>query len=77
MNIERLTQMANQLSQFFESQPDHAEAVTGVADHLRRFWDPRMRKGIIEHVEAGGSDLRPLALEAVTRLASEAKAHAA
>jgi formate dehydrogenase subunit delta len=77
MNIEHLVQMANQISQFFESQPDHAEAVTGVADHLRRFWDPRMRKEIIAHAEAGGSELRPLALEAVTRLAAEAKSRAA
>ena len=77
MNIERLTQMANQISQFFESQPDHAEAVAGVADHLRRFWDPRMRREIIAHLGAGGADLRPLALEAVTRLADEAKTRAA
>jgi formate dehydrogenase subunit delta len=77
MNIEHLVQMANQISQFFESQPDHAEAVTGVADHLQRFWDPRMRKEIIAHAEAGGRELRPLALEAVTRLAAEATSRAA
>lgn len=77
MNIEHLVQMANQISQFFESQPDHAEAVSGVTDHLRRFWDPRMRKEIIAHAEAGGTHLRPLALEAITRLATDAKSRAA
>ena len=73
MNHERLVQMANQISQFFETQPDHVEAIAGVADHLRRFWDPRMRMAIIAHAAAGATRLRPLALEAVTKLAADAR----
>ena len=72
MNPERLVQMANQISLFFESQPLREEAVAAVADHLKRFWDPRMRNAIIEHVAQGGAGLRELAAEGVRRLSSHA-----
>ncbi len=67
-----LVQMANQIAQYFEVQPAHAEAVNGVADHIRRFWEPRMRRAITEYVDGGGSELRPLAREAIVKLAAEA-----
>jgi formate dehydrogenase subunit delta len=63
--------MANQISLFFESQPTRDEAVAGVFDHIRRFWDPRMRDAIIKHAESGDSDLREIAGAAVARLAAE------
>ena len=40
---QRLVYMANQIGKFFQSQ-GHDKAVPGVADHIRKFWDPRMRK---------------------------------
>ena len=40
-----------------------------IADHLRKFWDPRMRREIIAHVERGGAGLDPAALKAVRLLA--------
>ena len=40
---DKLVYMANQIAKFFESQgPD--KAVAGTADHLKKFWDPRMRQ---------------------------------
>ena len=72
MEIERLVKMANDIARFFEAEPDHAEAVSGVAGHLTRFWDPRMRREIAAHAAAGGAGLSPLALEAVGRLATPA-----
>ncbi|MBS0319923.1 MAG: formate dehydrogenase subunit delta [Proteobacteria bacterium] len=69
----RLVQMANQIAQFFEAQPVHAEAVNGVADHIRRFWEPRMRHAIYAYVDGGGTELRPLAREAVAKLAAASK----
>ena len=39
---ETLVRMANQIADFFKIQPAN-EAVAGTADHIRRFWDPRMR----------------------------------
>jgi len=68
MNIERLVRMANDIGNFFKSEPDHAVAVDGVASHLKRFWDPRMRKEIVAYVDEGGAELMDLVREAVLKL---------
>jgi formate dehydrogenase subunit delta len=68
MNIERLVRMANDIGNFFKSEPEHAVAVDGVASHIKRFWDPRMRKEIVAYVDGGGSDLMDLVREAVLKL---------
>jgi formate dehydrogenase subunit delta len=74
-NTDRLVYMANQIGKFFESQ-GHDRAVPGIAEHIRKFWDPRMRKMIFAHLDAGGAGLMPNALEALTTLkqAEQAKA---
>ena len=68
MNIERLVRMANDIGNFFKAEPDHAVAVDSVAQHLKRFWDPRMRKEIVAYVDAGGTGLMDLVREAVQKL---------
>ena len=68
MDIERLVRMVNDISRFYHSEPDHDEAVKGVAGHLERFWEPRMRRAIMAHVEAGGEGLSELGTEAVRHL---------
>ncbi|HEX4986788.1 MAG TPA: formate dehydrogenase subunit delta [Burkholderiales bacterium] len=68
MNIDHLVRMANDIGNFFKSEPDHALAVAGVANHLRRFWDPRMRREIVAHLDGGGEGLSELAREAVSKL---------
>ncbi len=68
MNIERLVRMANDIGNFFKAEPDHATAVNGVATHLKRFWDPRMRKEIVAYVDGGGAGLMDLVREAVLKL---------
>ncbi len=67
MEANRLVAMANQIGQFFRAQGD-AAAVDGIEDHLRKFWDPRMRREIIAVLEDGGAGLDPNAREAVARL---------
>jgi formate dehydrogenase subunit delta len=47
MNRAQLATMANQIGAFFASMPDHDEALAGIADHLRRFWEPRMRRALL------------------------------
>lgn len=66
MNIQHLVKMANQIGQFFEAEPDQAQAVSDVAAHMKRFWDPRMRKAIIEHADTGGDGLLPIVQQAVS-----------
>jgi formate dehydrogenase subunit delta len=68
MNVQRLVAMANDIAAFFDSEPDKVVAAEGVRSHLRKFWDPRMRREIIAHVDAGGAGLTPTAREAVRQL---------
>lgn len=65
MNIQYIVRMANQIGQFFESEPDQKQAISDVAAHLKRFWEPGMRKAIINHVNHGGEGLLPIVLKAV------------
>jgi len=44
MDPHHLVNMANQIGAFFQSEPNHALALEGIAGHLKRFWDPCMRK---------------------------------
>jgi formate dehydrogenase subunit delta len=74
MNIEHMATMANDIANFFASEPDHAAAVAGVANHLKRYWEPRMRVQIIAHADAGGHGLSDLAREGVQELARRQKA---
>ena len=46
MNPGKLVKMANDIGAFFAADPDPARAAAGIADHLRRFWEPRMRAGL-------------------------------
>lgn len=47
MDSHKLVKMANEIAAFFEGEPDRAAVLEGVAGHLRRFWDPRMRREIL------------------------------
>jgi formate dehydrogenase subunit delta len=72
MDIHNLVKMANQIGQFFNSYPDHDEAVAEVASHIRRFWEPRMRRAIIEHLNQGGdTGLLPLVTEALQHMQAQ------
>jgi formate dehydrogenase subunit delta len=68
MDIHNLVKMANDIAGFFAAESDRDQARADVASHLRRFWDPRMRKQIIQHAESGGAGLSTLALDAVRTL---------
>jgi formate dehydrogenase subunit delta len=68
MDIARLVAMANDIAAFFDSEPDKAVAAEGVRFHITRFWDPRMRREIVEHVQDGGDGLTPTAKTAVQLL---------
>ncbi len=65
--VERLVMMANQIGRFFAPQRKTDQAFA-IADHLEKFWDPRMRTLIIAHLEAGGAGLDPMVLAAVEKM---------
>jgi formate dehydrogenase subunit delta len=66
MDIQQLIKMANNIASFFETEPDTAKGAKGVADHLKNFWDPRMRREILRYAdEQEGTGLKDLVLEAL------------
>ena len=69
MDVNSLVEMANQIGEFFDSMPDRAEAVDGVADHIHRFWAPRMRIALLNGLDDPevASELKPIVLEALTK----------
>jgi len=65
--IDQLVHMANQIARELGSQcPDRP--VTATRDHLRRYWDPRMRQAIGTYLDGGGEQLSEIARDAVVLL---------
>lgn len=64
---EKLVRMANQIAAFFHSRP-REEGVAGVAEHINKFWEPRMRRHFFEVFDAGGEGLKPIVLEAAAQI---------
>lgn len=71
MHSKDLIRMANQIASYFVSYPQE-EAVTEVAAHIRDFWEPRMRRHLLEHIEAGGHGLHDLVLKGADGLRATA-----
>ncbi|MCS7101817.1 MAG: formate dehydrogenase subunit delta [Burkholderiaceae bacterium] len=67
MDVDNLVRMANRIADFFAALPDREEARDGVATHLQRFWEPRMRAALLRHRDAGGAGLAPLVVEAIDK----------
>ncbi|MBW9114440.1 formate dehydrogenase subunit delta [Rhizobium cauense] len=61
----KLVYMANQIATFFKSQPE-SEAAQGVATHINKFWEPRMRRQLFEILESKDSGLNPLVIQAAS-----------
>jgi formate dehydrogenase subunit delta len=65
MSHDKLAYMANQIGRFFDHQKEE-QAVAAINDHIRKFWDPRMRKQILEDLDTANLD--PRVRQAVERL---------
>lgn len=74
MSPEKLTYMANQIGKFFAHKGEE-KAVAGIANHIARFWEPRMRAAIYKHLDAGGAGLDPFTRKAVVSLKEKEMAH--
>lgn len=51
MNSKSLIPMINRIGTFFESQPNRNESLEGIANHVRLFWDPRMRRALFQYLD--------------------------
>jgi formate dehydrogenase subunit delta len=65
MHIESLLKMANQIGAFFEAMPDRPEALQGIANHFKKFWEPRMRRELLMHIDATAANNTDSGLSAV------------
>ena len=66
MNTEHLVSMANQIGSFFESYPDQVEACDEIAGHLQKYWAPRMRSQLLDHVDhKAGDGLQQMVLSSI------------
>ena len=77
MNIDLLIKMTNEIGAFFAGTTDAPEASRAVANHLKRYWEPRMRAQMIAYYEErNGAGLTDLAKNAVALLAAASAAGA-
>ena len=73
MSPEKPAYMANQIGKFFAHE-QRDQAVTSIATHVRQFWDPRMRREILAHLDDPAVHLDPLVREALGQLREQAPA---
>ena len=67
MDLDNLIVMANKIGQFFAAQPDRDEAMAGIAEHVKKFWEPRMRAQILAAVGTeSGAGLSEIVSAALT-----------
>lgn len=62
MALDRIVLMANQIGDFFAPYPPERRA-EGIRNHLRTYWDPRMREQLLALIEDGGAGLAPHVIE--------------
>ena len=72
---DKIIRMANQIATSFHSKP-REEGVAGTADHINKFWEPRMRRHLFEIIDAGGDGLDELVLAAAPKIRRPADAAA-
>jgi formate dehydrogenase subunit delta len=66
MDQKKLVKMANEIAVFFAAEPDRKVALEGIATHLKKFWEPRMRRAIFEALDAGGAGMSEHTRDALT-----------
>ena len=69
LDIDRIISMANQIGDFFAPYPAERRA-EGIRNHLRTYWDPRMREALLDYVDQGGEQLAAHVIEGARLLRS-------
>lgn len=65
---DRLIYMANQIARNFAVQGE-ARAIAAVEEHIRRYWDPDMRRRIVDLAAKQPDNLSQIAKAAIARMA--------
>jgi formate dehydrogenase subunit delta len=61
--------MANEIAVQFHHR-DATEAATEIANHIRKFWDPRMKADLLHRLETDAAAMDPLVIAAARQLKS-------
>ena len=69
MTDDDLTRMTKQIAEFFAPY-GHEASVDGIAEHIRNFWDPRMRAALLGKADQDPDALLPVVLEAAKKLST-------
>jgi len=70
---DRLVYMANQIGSFFATQRSQ-DPKAGIADHIQKFWEPRMREAIFAYIDHGGDGLKDVVKDALIALKAKQQA---
>jgi formate dehydrogenase subunit delta len=65
MDGRKLVKMANDIAAFFAGEPEPKLALEGIAGHIKKFWEPRMRREILAVLDAGGEGMVPAVRDAL------------
>ena len=74
---DKIVRMANDIGNFYQSDPDREHAIAGMVSHIGRFWARRLREKLISHSKQADSGLTSFSLAAAARLEAIAAAKAA
>jgi formate dehydrogenase subunit delta len=74
---DKIVRMANDIANFYHSDPERDRALAGMVNHINRFWARRMREKLIKHAQEADSGLSEFSLAAASRLATLAAAKSA
>ena len=67
MKAEHMVHMVNQIALNFGAYP-HDDAVNRTVEHLKMFWERRMKQQLYEYVDGGAAGMNEVALEAAKKL---------
>jgi formate dehydrogenase subunit delta len=67
METRDTVRMANQIGDFFKSYPE-ADAIDGIAEHINKFWEPRMRASFFSLLDAGGEGLSQIVKKSAAKI---------
>lgn len=68
MDTANLIRMANRIGDFFAAMPERDEALEGIAQHIKKFWEPRMRRQLLAAMQADeAAELQEIVRSALER----------
>lgn len=66
-SVSPQVRMANEIAVQFHHRPAD-EAATSIANHIRKFWDPRMKADLVARLHSDPASMDPLVIAAARQL---------